>query len=92
MSDKSIGFGIVGASLVVMILYFIWFFAPILGSSFSWLAPYSDLAFEVPIFLVVFGVLVIVLWIGYTIVTTPPPIPLDDPVDKEESEPKEEKR
>jgi len=42
--------------------------------------------------------LLVVLWIGYTMATTPPPIPLENPLDpefegeeKEEEEKKEEK-
>jgi predicted DNA-binding transcriptional regulator len=43
--------------------------------------------------------LLIVLWIGYTMATTPPPIPLENPIDLEsedekkgEEEKKEEKQ
>jgi len=63
-----------------MIVYFAWFFAPTLGSVFAWLAPYaeSEWAYKLPVLAAVYLVLLIVLWIGYTMATTPPPIPLDN--------------
>jgi len=33
------------------------------------------------VILAVYGILLIVLWIGYTMATTPPPIPLESPLE-----------
>jgi hypothetical protein len=70
-------------TVVIMIGYFVWSFAPFLGSMFTWLIPYTEWAFKLPILAAVFVMLFIVLWIGYTMATTPPPIPLDNPLDLE---------
>lgn len=70
-------------TVVIMIGYFVWSFAPYLGSMFTWLIPYTEWAFKLPILAAVFVMLFIVLWIGYTMATTPPPIPLDNPLDLE---------
>ena len=86
MNDKTLGYLIVGFSVLIMIVYFAWFFAPALGSTLAWLVPYAAWAYKLPILLAVYVVLFIVLWIGYTMATTPPPIPLDNPLDLEKIE------
>ena len=83
MDDKILGYTIVAASLLVMVGYFIWVFAPWLGTSFAWLAPYTEWAYRLPVLAAAYLLLFIVLWIGYTMATTPPPIPLDNPLDIE---------
>ncbi|MCX6654057.1 MAG: hypothetical protein NTY03_02925 [Candidatus Bathyarchaeota archaeon] len=83
MDDKSLGYSIMVVTVVIMIGYFVWSFAPYLGSMFTWLIPYTEWAFKLPILAAVFVMLFIVLWIGYTMATTPPPIPLDNPLDLE---------
>ena len=83
MDDKSLGYTIMIVTGLIMIGYFIWAFAPWLGATFSWLAPWSDWAYRLPVIAAVFLVLFIVLWIGYTMATTPPPIPLENPLDLE---------
>jgi hypothetical protein len=81
MNDKSLGYLIILVSVAVMVSYFVWAFAPVLGPMFAWLAPYADWAFKLPVFAAAYMVLFIVLWIGYTMATTPPPISLDNPLD-----------
>ena len=81
MNDKSLGYLIAGVSVVIMVVYFAWFFAKELG--IAWLAPYAAWAYKLPILAAVYVVLFIVLWIGYTMATTPPPLPLDNPLDLE---------
>lgn len=78
---------------VVMVGYFIWSFAPYLGTTFAWLIPYSEWAYKLPVIGAAYLMLVIVLWIGYTMATTPPPIPLENPLDldTEDDEEKEKK-
>ncbi len=91
MNDKSIGYGIMLVTIIIMVFYFVWSFAPWLGGAFAWLAPYYDWAYKLPILGAVYLMLFIVLWIGYTMATTPPPIPLENPLDLEETEEEEKK-
>ena len=87
------------ATILIMVGYFIWSFAPWLGASLAWLTPYTEWAYRLPILAAACLMLLIVLWIGYTMATTPPPIPLENPIDLEsedeekgEEEKKEEKQ
>lgn len=88
MNDKSLGSLIVGVSVVIMVGYFVWAFAPLLGSAVtSWISPeMSEWAYRLPVILAVYMMLVIVAWIGYTMATTPPPIPLESPLEIEREE------
>jgi predicted DNA-binding transcriptional regulator len=49
----------------------------------------SEWAFRVPVVIAVYAVLLILLWIGYTMATTPPPIPLEKPLEIEREEEEE---
>ena len=87
MEDKSLGSIIVVLSAVIMVGYFIWAFAPLLGPIASWISPeLSEWAYKLPIILAVYVILLIILWIGYTMATTPPPIPLESPLEIEREE------
>jgi hypothetical protein len=99
LNDKTLGYTIMAATILIMVGYFIWSFAPWLGASLAWLTPYTEWAYRLPILGAAYLMLLIVLWIGYTMATTPPPIPLENPIDlesedekKEEEEKKEEKQ
>jgi hypothetical protein len=81
MDDKSLGSTIMVATIVVMLVYFVWAFPGLFGTLFAWLGPYSEWAFKLPVIAAVYMILFIVLWIGYTMATTPPPVPLDTPLD-----------
>jgi len=84
MDEKALGSTIVLFTCVIMITYFIWAFGPYLGPTFHWITPeISAWAFKIPIILAVYILLSIILWIGYTMATTPPPIPLENPLDLE---------
>jgi len=88
MKDKSLGSLIVGVSVIIMIGYFVWAFAPLLGPAVSsWISPeMSEWAYRLPVILAVYMMLLIVAWIGYTMATTPPPIPLESPLEIEREE------
>ena len=88
MNDKSLGSLIVAVSVVIMVGYFVWAFAPILGPAVtSWISPeMSEWAYRLPVILAVYMMLLIVAWIGYTMATTPPPIPLESPLEIEREE------
>ena len=78
MDDKSLGTTIMAITIVVMMIYFIWAF----GGYFGWIPhALSEWAFKLPVIAAVYLMLFIVLWIGYTMATTPPPVPLDNPLD-----------
>lgn len=81
LDDKTLGYSIMVITLAVMAAYFIWLFPGIFGAIFTWLAPYSEWAIKLPVILAVYMILFIILWIGYTMATTPPPVPLDTPLD-----------
>ena len=81
MDDKSLGYSIMIITLAVMAVYFVWLFPGIFGTIFAWLVQYSEWAIKLPVIAAVYMILLIVLWIGYTMATTPPPVPLDTPLD-----------
>lgn len=88
MNDKSLGSLIVGISVLIMGGYFVWAFAPLLGPAVTNLISpeMSEWAFRLPVILAVYMMLLIVAWIGYTMATTPPPIPLESPLEIERAE------
>jgi len=88
MNDKSLGSLIVGISVVIMVGYFVWAFSPLLGPAVTnWISPeMSEWAYRLPVILAVYLMLLIVAWIGYTMATTPPPIPLESPLEIEREE------
>jgi len=81
--DQGYGFVIFLISIVVAIVYLVAFAAPWLGLPAGW----HDVAVGIPVLLFVLLVLVISGWIGWTMVTTPPPAPLEP----EPSPPEEER-
>jgi hypothetical protein len=85
--DQGYGLVIFLISIVVAIVYLVAFFAPWVGLPAGW----HDLAVGIPVLLFVLLVLVISGWIGWTMVTTPPPAPLEPepPLSKEEESVKE---
>ncbi len=79
MDDKTLGYTIMIITLAIMAAYFVWLFPGLLG--IAWLVKFSEWAIKLPVILAVYMILFIVLWIGYTMATTPPPVPLDTPLD-----------
>jgi hypothetical protein len=71
--DQGYGFVIFLISIAVAIVYLVAFFAPVIGLPQYW----HDWAVGIPVLLFVLLVLVISGWIGWTMLTTPPPAPLD---------------
>jgi len=71
--DQSYGFAIFLISIIVAIVYLVAFFGEVVGLSPYW----HDLAVGIPVLLFVLLVLVISGWIGWTMLTTPPPAPLE---------------
>jgi len=71
--DQSYGLAIFLISVIVAIVYLVAFFGEVVGLSPYW----HDLAVGIPVLLFVLLVLVISGWIGWTMLTTPPPAPLE---------------
>ncbi len=71
--DQGYGFVIFMISIIVALVYLVAFFAPYVGLPLEW----QQLAIGVPVLLFVLLVLVISAWIGWTMLTTPPPAPLE---------------
>ena len=87
--DQGYGLVIFLISIVVAIVYLVAFFAPWLGLPAGW----HGIAVGIPVLLFVLLVLVISGWIGWTMVTTPPPAPLEPepPLSKEDESGQETK-
>jgi protein-S-isoprenylcysteine O-methyltransferase Ste14 len=88
--DQGYGFAIFIVSLIVAIVYLVAFFAPLAGMLPSY---WHDWAVGIPVLLFVLLVLVISGWIGWTMLTTPPPAPLEpEPTTTPEPEPEPESK
>jgi len=82
VNDKSLGIIIATLGIGGMISYFIWAFGPSLPGVNEVVTPeISEWAYKLPVLLAVYVALVIIVWIGYTMATTPPPLPLENPLD-----------
>jgi predicted DNA-binding transcriptional regulator len=66
--DRVLGGAILGLSLAGVVVYFWLLF----------MSPWAWLTIQVSAFLAVGLCLLIMAWIGYTLATTPPPMPLED--------------
>lgn len=71
--DQSYGFAIFVVSIIVAVVYLAAFFAHYIGLPTEW----EKWAVGIPVLLFVLLVLVISGWIGWTMLTTPPPAPLE---------------
>lgn len=83
MDDKNLGTSIIVLTIIIMFAYFIWAFSPYIGLS-SWIPQQVSVwAFRLPVLLAIYIILGIILWIGWTMATTPPPLSLENPLDFE---------
>ncbi|MHA1238355.1 MAG: hypothetical protein ACTSSJ_03800 [Candidatus Odinarchaeia archaeon] len=82
--DKAYGAAIFVVSIILILGYFYWaiiipIFEPIaelpLGDT---LLANLYWATEIPVWIAVTAILAIAAWIGYTMMTTPPPIPIEE--------------
>ena len=67
-NDKALGGAILVGSIAGIVIYFWLLF----------MSPWAWLTIQVSAFAAVGMVLLIIAWIGYTLATTPPPMPLED--------------
>jgi hypothetical protein len=76
--DQTYGGLILLISLIITIVYIAAFFAPVVSLYIpSWPAWLDWWAIAIPVFLFVIAALLICMWIGWTMLTTPPPAPLE---------------
>jgi len=80
--DQAYGGIIFIVALVVAITYVIAFFAPYLNLPPWW----REWAVYLPVFIFVLVALVICMWIGWTMLTTPPPTPIEPEIPQTETE------
>jgi NADH:ubiquinone oxidoreductase subunit 6 (subunit J) len=71
--DRAYGGIIFIVALAVAITYVIAFFAPYLNLPPWW----REWAVYLPVFIFVLAALVVCMWIGWTMLTTPPPAPIE---------------
>ena len=76
--DKLYGGGIVLISVLILIGFLIAFFSPYLAPLLNISAELRWWAIAIPIFLLVILALGISMWIGWTMLTTPPPLPIEE--------------
>jgi uncharacterized membrane protein YhdT len=74
--DQGYGLVIFIISVIVAIVYLVAFFVPWIPG-FEMYSGWHELAVGIPVLLFVLLVLVISSWIGWTMLTTPPPAPLE---------------
>jgi hypothetical protein len=93
VNDKTVGYFIFILSLLGIIGYACWLLAPA-PAWLEWLFYYNITgerirwAIIAPLLLAVVGFLAIAMWIGWTMATTPPPIPIEQ-LEAEKEEKKE---
>jgi protein-S-isoprenylcysteine O-methyltransferase Ste14 len=73
--DQGYGFAIFILSIIVAVVYLAAFFSPFIPGLQS--SGWQQWAIGIPVLLFVLLVLVISGWIGWTMLTTPPPAPLE---------------
>jgi len=79
--DQTYGGLILLVSLIVAIIYVAAFFAPWVSIYFAaWPGWLNWWSVAIPVFLFVVAALLICMWIGRTMLTTPPPAPLETEV------------
>jgi len=68
MDDKVLGYGLLIGSLLGIGCYFYLVF----------MSPWIPLVINISAFVAVAAILAVIAWIGYTLATTPAPMPLED--------------
>lgn len=91
MSDKSLGSLIFALGLIGAIVYVYWLFAPANVGDILFFAPGINVrwALVLPIVVAVLAVLVIAMWIGWTMAVTPSPALIEETVETKTEERKE---
>ncbi len=77
MNDKSLGSAILVLGVLGVVAYAYWFLAPAGEDNSLFYVPTLGMrwALVLPVLLAVIGLFLVAIWIGWTMVVTPPPIP-----------------
>ena len=77
MNDKSLGSVVLVLGFLGVVMYSYWFLAPASENNPFFYVPTLGLrwALVLPVLLGVLALFALAIWIGYTMVATPPPIP-----------------
>lgn len=88
MSDRSLGTIIFILGLFGAVAYVFWLFWPAAEQNPLFYCQWIGVrwALVLPVFIAVTGVLLIGMWIGWTMVATPPPIMFDDEIEEQSEE------
>jgi len=93
MSDRSLGSVIFAIGLIGAIVYALWLFWPASTNDLLFYCPgVGRWAVVVPLFVAVLAVLLIAMWIGWTMAVTPPPMPIEGEVEAKTEEKAGEKK
>ena len=77
--SRALGVGILLAGIIVIVFYTLWLFMPGIYPELPITLPEVNIwALVVPVYLAMLLMCIIVIWIGYTIATTPPPEPISE--------------
>jgi hypothetical protein len=84
--DQIYGGLILAVSIIITVLYIASFFAKTISAIFpGWPASLAWWSVAIPVFIFVVAVLGIAMWIGWTMLTTPPPAPIE-PIETESTD------
>jgi hypothetical protein len=88
VSDRSLGTIIFILGLFGAIAYVFWLFWPAAEQDPLFYCQWIGVrwALVLPVFVAVTGILLIAMWIGWTMVATPPPIMFEDEIEEESEE------
>ncbi|MEM2122881.1 MAG: phage holin family protein [Candidatus Bathyarchaeia archaeon] len=81
--DRLYGGLILIVAMVLLALFLVAFFAPYLEPILGVPASLSWWAVAIPVFLLVVLALGILMWIGWTMFSTPPPLPIGEEMEKQ---------
>ncbi|HME50845.1 MAG TPA: hypothetical protein VKM55_01385 [Candidatus Lokiarchaeia archaeon] len=103
--DKIIGLVILLGAAALLVIYTLWLVGGYIqqttgtlhnSSIVNWIPSFFNLPWELavigPMELVAILILAIAMWIGYSMLTTPPPVPLEELEEELEAEEAEEKK
>lgn len=87
MSDKSLGILIFAIGLLGSVAYTFWLFWPADSNNILFYVPnIGRWAIVLPLFIAVIGIFAIGMWVGWTMMVTPPPVMVEEEVKSEEKE------
>jgi cbb3-type cytochrome oxidase subunit 3 len=76
MTDRSLGIVLITLGILGGITYLYWMFAPTTRDNLLFYAPNLEVrwAIAIPVLVIVLAIFFLAVWIGWTMVATPPPL------------------